>query len=316
MRELYPEIEPFDEGYLKVSDLHTVHYEQVGNPKGKKAVFFHGGPGGGLDPDYRRYFDPQRWHVVLFDQRGSGKSTPHAELRENTTWDLVADAERLREKLGIDKWLVFGGSWGSTLGLAYAETHPERCTGLVLRGIFLLRRKELLWFYQEGASWLFPGRVGGIPEADPRGRARRPDERVLSPAHLRGPRGPQRGREGVVDLGGQHQQALPGPRPDRALRRRQLRRRLRPDRVPLLRERRLPARPRRSCSTTSTKVAQLPGTIVQGRYDVVCPAASAWALHKRWPKSKLVIVKDAGHSMKEPGIRSELVQATDDFANL
>ena len=156
MRELYPEIEPFDEGFLKVSDLHTVHYEQVGNPKGKKAIFFHGGPGGGLDPDYRRYFDPKRWHVTLFDQRGSGKSTPHAELRENTTWDLVRDAERLREHLKIDKWLVFGGSWGSTLGLAYAETHPERCTGLVLRGIFLLRRKELLWFYQEGASWLFP----------------------------------------------------------------------------------------------------------------------------------------------------------------
>ncbi len=128
MRELYPEIEPFDDGFLKVSDLHTVHYEQVGNPKGKKAVFLHGGPGGGLDPDYRRYFDPKRWHVTLFDQRGSGKSTPHAELRENTTWDLVADIERIREKLGIDKWLVFGGSWGSTLALAYAETHPERCT--------------------------------------------------------------------------------------------------------------------------------------------------------------------------------------------
>ena len=240
MRELYPEIEPFDEGFLKVSDLHTVHYEQVGNPKGKKAVFFHGGPGGGLDPDYRRYFDPQRWHVVLFDQRGSGKSTPHAELRENTTWDLVADAERLREKLGIDKWLVFGGSWGSTLG--------ARLCGDAPRALHRPRAARHLPAAEEGAALVLPGgrelavpgRVGGIPEADPRGRARRPDERVLSPAHLSGPRGPQRGREGVVDLGGQHQQALSGPRPDRALRRRQLRRRLRPDRVPLLRERRLP----------------------------------------------------------------------------
>ena len=124
MRELYPPVEPFDDGFLKVSDLHTVHYEQVGNPKGKKAVFLHGGPGGGLDPDYRRYFDPARWHLTLYDQRGSGKSTPNAELRENTTWDLVADVERIREHLGIDKWLVFGGSWGSTLALAYAQTHP------------------------------------------------------------------------------------------------------------------------------------------------------------------------------------------------
>ena len=156
MRELYPPIEPFDDGFLKVGGLHTVHYEQVGNPKGKKALFLHGGPGGGLDPDYRRYFDPAKWHLTLYDQRGSGKSTPNAELRENTTWDLVADAERIRERLGIDKWLLFGGSWGSTLALAYAQKHPERVSGLVLRGIFLLRRKELLWFYQEGASWLFP----------------------------------------------------------------------------------------------------------------------------------------------------------------
>src|SRR5512142_729650 len=143
VRDLYPPIEPFDEGFLKVSDLHTVHYEQVGNRRGKKALFLHGGPGGGLDPDYRRYFDPQKWHVVLFDQRGSGKSTPAAELRENTTWDLVADADKIREKLGIDRWLVFGGSWGSTLALAYAETHPERVSAIVLRATFLGTRAEL-----------------------------------------------------------------------------------------------------------------------------------------------------------------------------
>ena len=156
MRELYPAIEPFDSGYLKVSDIHTVYYEQSGNPAGKKVIFFHGGPGGGLDPEYRSYFDPKLWHVILFDQRGCGKSTPFAELRENTTWDLVADTERIRTHLGIDKWFVFGGSWGSTLALAYAETHPHRCLGLILRGIFLLRRKELLWFYQEGANAIFP----------------------------------------------------------------------------------------------------------------------------------------------------------------
>src|SRR6185503_7290694 len=154
LKTLYPEIEPFNTGRLKVSDTHEIYYEEVGNPNGKPVVFLHGGPGGGLDADYRRYFDPTLWRVVLFDQRGCGQSTPHAELRDNTTWTLVSDIERLRETLGIEKWVVFGGSWGSTLALAYAETHPARCLGLILRGIFLLRRKELLWFYQEGASWL------------------------------------------------------------------------------------------------------------------------------------------------------------------
>ena len=149
MRELYPPIEPFDDGFLKVSDLHTVHYEQVGNPKGKQAVFLHGGPGGGLEPAYRQYFDPSRWHLTLFDQRGSGQSTPHAELRENTTWDLVADIERLREHLGINNSVIFRRELGSTLALAYAETHPEQCTGLILRGIFLLRR--------EGTALVLPG---------------------------------------------------------------------------------------------------------------------------------------------------------------
>jgi proline iminopeptidase len=315
MRELYPEIEPFDEGYLKVSDLHTVHYEQVGNPKGKKAVFFHGGPGGGLDPDYRRYFDPKQWHVVLFDQRGSGKSTPHAELRENTTWNLVKDAEQLREKLGIDKWLVFGGSWGSTLGLAYAETHPERCTALILRGIFLLRRKELLWFYQEGASWLFPDAweeyLKPIPEVE------RGD--LMSAYYRRLTSADPAVRSAAAKAWSIWEGSTSKLYPD-------------PDLIAQFGgDSFADAFARIECHyfvngaflktetqllDDVTKVAQLPGTIVQGRYDVVCPAASAWALHKRWPKSKLVIVKDAGHSMKEPGIRSELVQATDDFANL
>jgi proline iminopeptidase len=315
VRELYPPIEPFDDGYLKVSDLHTVHYEQVGNPRGKKALFLHGGPGGGLDPDYRRYFDPAKWHLTLFDQRGSGKSTPSAELRENTTWDLVADAERIRERLGIDKWLVFGGSWGSTLALAYAEAHPERVSGLVLRGIFLLRRKELLWFYQEGASWLFPDAwdeyLKPIPEVE-RGDLMSAYYRRLTaedPAVRREAARSWSIWEGttsklyvdpeyVAHYGGDefadafarieahyfvHGAFL---RSDTQLL----------DDVP--------------------RIAHLPGVIVQGRYDVVCPAASAWALHKRWPGSKLQIVPDAGHSIKEPGILSALVQATDDFASL
>src|SRR5262245_2571397 len=156
LTELFPKIEPYRRGRLRVSALHTLYFEECGNPRGKPLVLLHGGPGGGIDPDYRRYFDPRKWRVVLFDQRGCGKSTPHAELRENTTWDLVADIERLREHLGIDRWVVFGGSWGSTLSLAYAQTHPKRCKALVLRGIFLLRRSELEWFYQEGASHVFP----------------------------------------------------------------------------------------------------------------------------------------------------------------
>ena len=315
MRDLYPPVEPFNSGSLPVSPLHTLYYEQVGNPAGRKAVFLHGGPGGGIQPEYRQYFDPERWHVALFDQRGCGKSTPHAELRENTTWDLVADIERLREKLGIDRWVVFGGSWGSTLALAYAETHPERCLGLILRGIFLLRRQELLWFYQEGASALFPDAwdeyLKPIPEAE-------------------------RG-----DLMSAYHRRLTSPDP--AVRREAAKAwsvweastsRLLPD--PSLVERFggdefADAFARIEChyfvhgaflrTATQllddlTRIAHLPGVIVQGRYDVVCPATSAWALHKRWPGSRLAIVPDAGHSMKEPGITSALVEATDAFAAL
>src|SRR2546427_170486 len=155
LRTLYKPIEPFDSRHLKVSDLHDIYYEQCGNAKGKPVVFLHGGPGGGIVPEYRQFHDPNAYRIVLFDQRGSGKSTPHASLEENTTWDLVADIEKLRAHLGIENWQVFGGSWGSTLSLAYAETHPERATELVLRGIFLCRPKEIKWFYQEGAGWIF-----------------------------------------------------------------------------------------------------------------------------------------------------------------
>src|SRR5438093_6773470 len=156
MKGLFPPIRPYREGRLRVSRRHILHFEECGNPRGKPIVFLHGGPGAGIDPVYRRYFNPRKWRVVLFDQRGCGRSRPHAELRENTTWDLVADIEKLREHLGIERWVVFGGSWGSTLALAYSQTHPDRVKGIVLRGIFLLRRRELEWFYQEGASRIFP----------------------------------------------------------------------------------------------------------------------------------------------------------------
>src|ERR687893_698829 len=170
MRDLYPEIEPYDQGMLPVSPVHTPYYEPGGKPGSLPVVFLHGGPGGGTIPDYRRFFDPAAYRIVLFDQRGSGRSTPHANLEENTTWHLVADIERLREHLGVENWVVFGGSWGSTLALAYAQTHPERTRALVLRGIFLCRPKEIRWFYQEGASAIYPDAwehyIKVIPEAE------------------------------------------------------------------------------------------------------------------------------------------------------
>jgi proline iminopeptidase len=300
---------------MRVSDLHTLYFEEVGNPDGRKVVFLHGGPGGGLDPDYRRYFDPERWHVVLFDQRGCGQSTPHAELRENTTWDLVADIERLREHLGIDAWVVFGGSWGSTLALAYAETHPERCRGLILRGIFLLRRKELLWFYQEGASWLFPeaweAYLAPIPEAE------RGDLMAAYYARLTSP-------DAAVRLEAARAWSVWEGSTSK----------LRPD--PRLIEHfagdtfaeafariechyfvnRAFLRSDTQLLDDATRIAQVPGVIVQGRYDVVCPARSAYDLHKRWPASRLVMVGDAGHSISEPGIVDGLVSATDAFAEI
>jgi proline iminopeptidase len=313
MRVLHPPIEPFRTGTLPVSELHTLYYEEVGSPSGRPAVFLHGGPGGGVEPDYRRYFDPEKWRVVLFDQRGCGRSTPHAELRENTTWDLVADIERLREALGIDRWVVFGGSWGSTLALAYAETHPERCLGLILRGIFLLRRKELLWFYQEGASWLFPDAwdeyLAPIPEVE-RGDLMSAYHRRLTSedpeVRMRAARAwaVWEGSTSKLHPDAKLVEHFSGDRFAEAFARIECHyfvngAFLRSD-TQLLDD--------------APKLAGIPGVIVQGRYDVVCPAASAWALHKRWPGSALRLVGDAGHSISEPGIIDALVEATDDFA--
>jgi len=313
MRDLYPPIEPYRTGTLPVSELHTLYYEEVGNASGLPAVFLHGGPGGGLDADYRRYFDPARWRVVLFDQRGCGQSTPYADLRDNTTWTLVADIERLREKLGIEKWVVFGGSWGSTLALAYAETHPERCLGLILRGIFLLRRKELLWFYQEGASWLFPDAweeyLAPIPEVE-RGDLMSAYYRRLTSedpeVRMRAARAWSiwEGSTSKLHSDPKLIERFSGDQFAEAFARIECHHFvhgafLRTD-SQLLDE--------------ASRIAHLPAVIVQGRYDVVCPAASAWALHKRWPGSRLQLIGDAGHSISEPGIVDALVRATDDFA--
>lgn len=315
MRHPYPPIDPYQTGMLPVSELHTIYFEQVGNPEGKPVVFLHGGPGGGCLPLYRQMFDPSRWRIVLFDQRGCGRSTPHAELRENTTWDLVADIERLREHLGIDRWVVFGGSWGSTLSLAYAQTHPDRCLGLILRGIFLLRSKEIRWFYQEGASYLFPDAWEAYLKPIP------PEERSdLLEAYYRRltSADPQVRSEAAIAWSvweGSTSKLMVDP-----------------DLMSHFSEVEFAeAFARIECHYFThggffdsddhllrhcDRLQGIPTVIVQGRYDVVCPMTSAWDLHKALPHAEFIVVPDAGHSMTEPGIMTALLDATDRWAAL
>src|SRR5437762_12302902 len=312
-RTLYDPIEPFDTGRLKVSPIHELYYEQVGNPAGKPVVFLHGGPGGGIVPDYRRYFSPNLYRVVLFDQRGSGKSTPHASLEENTTWHLVSDIEQLRERLGIDTWQVFGGSWGSTLALAYAETHPDRASQLVLRGIFLCRPKEIEWFYQEGASAIFPDvweqYLKVIPETERVDMVSAYYRRLTSEnaaTRLEAARAWSTWEGSTSKLFFDPAMIEKFSDPEFAL-----------------------AFARIECHyfmnnaffksdnyliENVDRIRQIPGVIVQGRYDVVCPLTSAWDLHRAWPEADLRIIPDAGHSISEPGIIDALVEATDNFA--
>jgi len=311
---LYPDIEAHRTGRLKVSPVHELYYEESGNPNGKPVVFLHGGPGGGTEPKHRRYFDPAVYRIVLFDQRGCGRSTPFASLEDNTTWDLVSDIEKLRVHLAIEKWQVFGGSWGSTLALAYAETHPARVSELVLRGIFLLRREEIQWFYQQGASWLYPDAfedyIGHIPPAEQGDllhayykRLTSSDPAVQSAAAKVW--SVWEGRTSCLIPNAELIARTAGDEFALAFARIESHYFVNDGWLTNGRELLAPA--------NIEKIRKIPGVIVQGRYDVVCPAKSAWDLHRVWPEADLRIVPDAGHAASEVGIVSELVTATDRF---
>lgn len=310
---LYPAIEPYRSERLRVSKLHEIYFEESGNPQGKPVVFVHGGPGAGTDPIQRRFFDPELYRIVLFDQRGCGKSTPHACLEENTTWDLVADMEALRQHLGIKRWQVFGGSWGSTLALAYAQTHPQVVSELVLRGIFLLRRQEIDWLYQFGASEIYPDAWEAYRDAIP--AAERSD--YLAAYHKRltaadpslrlsaaqawsvweGSTSRLLPDEDVMSHFGDEDFALAFARIESHY---FVNKGFFEEDGQLLKN--------------IDRIRHIPAVIVHGRYDVVCPLTSAWDLHKAWPEAELIIVPDAGHAAFEPGNCRALVAATDRFA--
>ena len=311
-RTLYPAIEPNSTGKLAVGDGHELYYEESGNPAGKPVVFLHGGPGGGCTARMRQFFNPEVYRIVLFDQRGAGKSRPHASIDANTTWDLVDDIEKLRQRLRIERWQVFGGSWGSTLALAYAETHPGRVTELVLRGIFMLRKKEIDWFYQQGVSEIFPDRwqhfLAPVPEEE------RGD--LLHAYHRRLTGNDEQTRLRAAKAWsvweGSTSTLLPSA---------EVRKTFEEDKMAL-------SMARIECHyfvnggfmddgqllRNVDRIRHIPGVIVQGRYDVVCPAVSAWELSEAWPEADLKIVPDAGHAAFEPGNVHELVSATDGFA--
>jgi proline iminopeptidase len=312
MRELYPPSTPYRTHTIAVSGEHRLYVEECGRPDGLPVVFVHGGPGAGCEPWHRQFFDPERYRIVLFDQRGCGRSLPHATLKGNTTRELVSDLENIREELGIGRWLVFGGSWGSTLGLVYAQTHPERVLGLVLRGIFLCRPRDIHWFYQEGASYLLPDYWEDFlqPVAEPERadlvgayyRRLTGDDEVARMAAARawslweGRASTLLPRDSVVDHFTNPHTALSLARiechyfmHDSFLETDQV-------------------------LNNVGRISDIPGVIVHGRYDVVCPVEQAWALHAAWPQSRLQIIPDAGHSAAEPGIVDALVTATDQFA--
>jgi proline iminopeptidase len=318
MRTLYPPIEPYDSGLLDVGDGNRIYWETCGNPAGKPVVMVHGGPGSGCSPDHRRQFDPEAYRIVLFDQRNCGRSRPHASdpavsLEHNTTWHLVADMERLRDHLGVGRWQVFGGSWGSALSLAYAQTHPDRVTELVVRGIFTLRPVELRWFYQEGASMLFPdvweSYLAPIPE-DERGdliaayhrRLNDPDPAIRVPAARawsvwEGTTLTLRPNPKIIAQHADEDFAVCFARIENHyflnggfFAEEQLIRGV-------------------------DKIRHIPCLIVQGRYDVCTPVATAWDLHRAWPEAEFHIVDDAGHAYIEPGILDRLIAATDRFVH-
>ncbi len=310
---LYPPIEPYAEGRLKVGGGHEIYYEECGNPAGEPALLVHGGPGGGCNPTMRRYHDPRYYRIILFDQRGCGRSLPHASLEDNTTWHLIGDMEQLRRHLGIGRWQLFGGSWGSTLSLAYAERHPERVTALILRGIFLVRRAELDWFYQEGCSWIFPEAFEAY-------------QRVIPPAE----RGDMIAAYYRRLTASDRQMQLEAARAWSIWEGTTLSLMQDPDRIKLFGAESYAIAFARIEShyfvhrgfferddqllADAHRLAGIPGTIVHGRYDVVTPVRNAWDLGRAWPRAELRVVPDAGHAMTEPGIVHELVSATRRYA--
>ena len=315
MKQLYPEIEPYNQFDLKVSDLHTIHVEESGNINGKPVIFLHGGPGGGIEPVYRQYFNPEKWRIIVFDQRGCGQSTPHAELQENTTWDLIADIEKIRQHLEIDKWVVFGGSWGSTLSLSYAITHPDRCKALVLRGIFMIRKKEIDWFYQKGTSNIYPDAwehyLRPIPEDERHDLVAAYYKRLTS-------------NDDSVRIEAAKAWSIWEASTSKLIQSEESIHAFEDAKV-------AEAFARIECHYFTNrgffdtdewllenvdKIRHIPTVIVQGRYDVVCPMISAWELHRAFPEADFEIVQDAGHSMTEKGIAAKLVEYTDKFVDL
>ena len=313
--KFFPPIEPFNSFKLKVSDLHTLHIEESGNKNGKPVIFLHGGPGGGTEPIYRQYFDPQKWRIIIFDQRGCGQSTPSSELIDNTTWDSVSDIEKIREYLNIEKWAVFGGSWGSTLSLSYAIKHPDRCMALILRGIFMLREKELKWFYQEGASFIYPDAwekyLEPIPK-DKHGDLMSAYYEILT------------GDDKQARLQAAKAWSIWEASTSKLIQNEKSLHHFEDDDVADIFA-------RIECHYFVNKgffeydgwlldqidaIRHIPSVIVQGRYDVVCPMVTAWELHKKWPEADFHVIPDSGHSMLEAGIRNKLIDYTNKFVDL
>ena len=314
--ELYPKAKVFNSFNLKVSKLHTIFIEESGNKNGKPVIFLHGGPGGGISSTYRQYFNPDEWRIIMFDQRGCGQSTPFAELNENTTWDLVSDIEKIRNHLQIEKWVVFGGSWGSTLSLAYSQKHPNACKGLILRGIFLVRKKEIDWFYQSGASNVFPDKW----------------ESFLAPI-------PKNKRNNLLSA---YYDILTGDNQEKKIAAAKAWSTWEGSTVRLIldesfisdfgEEKFAEAFARIECHyfmnncwfptdnyliENIDKIRHIPSVIVHGRYDIICPVVQAWDLHKAWPEADLHIIPDAGHSIyEEEGIKNKLLEYTDRFLKL
>ncbi len=305
---LHPPREPFDQRMMDVGDGHKIYVEQSGNPAGRPVIVLHGGPGGGCSPAMRRYFDPSVYRVILFDQRGCGRSQPHASVEANTTWHLVDDIERIRAELGIDKWAVFGGSWGATLALIYSQAHSEAVEHLILRGVFLATEAELLWFYGGGAGRFWPDVwarfVGLIPEDERDDMIRAYHKRLFSDDLREQTLHAKAWTSWENALASVHSAGMGGDTPDhyaRAFAR--LENHYFTNRVFLAYDGQI--------LDQMDRIAHIPGVIVQGRYDMICPPHSAWTLAERWPYADLRMIRNAGHALSEPGISAELVRVMD-----